>query len=90
MSRKEKALHGRDAGLYEEGRNDRADQSRVQDTNPTSFPKAFNADQHIRAARRAMSEAFIMLTGFPFRIRYTYLVGSDGKLIARAERRGEI
>jgi hypothetical protein len=86
MSGKQKAsLIAGSEKLYQ-GLRDRADQS-SQCNQPAKNLKAFNADQHIRAARQAIGDAFVMLTGFPSRIRYSYFVGNDGKLIARAERR---
>lgn len=52
------------------------------------YSKSFDTDKHIRAARRTMGDAVIMLSGWPACIRYSYFVGPDGKLITRAERRG--
>jgi len=87
LSRKEKASRGANPARLYQGRKDRADHSQPKYSQPAIFPKAFDSDKHIRAARHAMSDAFVMLKGFPSRIRYSYFVGSDGKLIARAERR---
>jgi hypothetical protein len=47
----------------------------------------FNTEAHLRAARRARGDAFVMLSGWPACIRYSYMISSDGKLITRAERR---
>jgi hypothetical protein len=86
MSRNRKTLHGRDAGLHS-GRKDRADQSRQQYNQPSRNSKVFNVDQHFRAINRAMSDAYVILSGWPACIRYSYFVGPDGKLITRGERR---
>ena len=90
MSGKEKAPQGRAMGPFREGRKDRADQSQPQYSLPAKNLKNFDVDKHIKAARRAMGDAVVMLSGWPACIRYSYFVGSDGKLITRAERRAGI
>ena len=50
--------------------------------------KVFDVDQHIRAINRAMGDAYVMLKGWPACMRYSHLIGPDGRLMSRAERRG--
>ena len=59
-----------------------------QYTHPSRKPNAFDVDEHIRAARRAMGKAVVMLSGWPSKIRFSYFVGPDGKLFCRSERKG--
>jgi hypothetical protein len=49
--------------------------------------KTFDVDQHVKAINRMMGDAYVMLSGWPACIRYSYFVGPDGKLITRGERR---
>jgi hypothetical protein len=60
----------------------------LQNNPKTSRSQQLNIGQHIRAIRRAMCDAYVMLSSWPACIRYSYMVGSDGRLMTRAERRG--
>ena len=62
--------------------------SQIKYTTAPHNNKPFDVDAHLRAARRAMCEAVVMLSGWPACMRYSYFVGPDGKLMTRAERRG--
>ena len=61
--------------------------SQQQYSQPSRNGKVFDVDQHIRGINRAMADAYVMLSGWPACIRYSYFVGPDGKLITRSERR---
>ena len=88
MTGKGKAPQGRAERLNNQRRKVRAEQSQPQYNHTAINPKAFDVDAHIRAARRAMGEAVVMLSGWPACIRYSYFVGSNGRLLVRGERRG--
>ena len=64
--------------------------SQRQYSQPANNLKSFDTEKHIRAARRAMGDAYVMLSGWPASIRYSYFVGPDGKLITRGERRAGV
>jgi hypothetical protein len=59
-----------------------------QSNRKTSGSQQLSIGQHLRAMRRAMCDAYMMLSAWPACIRYSYMVGSDGRLMTRAERRG--
>ena len=88
MTGKGKAPQGRAERLNNQRRKVRAEQSQPQYNHTAINPKAFDVDAHIRAARRAMGEAVVMLSGWPSKIRFSYFVGPDGKLFCRSERKG--
>lgn len=85
MRPEKKASQGANPARLYQGRKDRADQSLVQYSLPAKNLKAFDVDEHIRAARRAMGDAVIMLFGWPACIQHSYSIGQDGKLITREE-----
>ena len=66
----------------------RAEQSQPQYNQPARNPKAFDVDAHIRAIRRASIDAYCLFKDWPSQIRFSYFVGSNGRLLVRAERRG--
>jgi hypothetical protein len=88
MDRNIKAPQGRAMGPFKERRKDRADQSQIQYNLPAINGKVFDVDQHIRTIRRMSIDAYVMLKDWPQRIRFSYYVGSDGRLMSRSERRG--
>ena len=48
----------------------------------------FNVDAYMKKAQRAIGDCFVTLKGWPQRVRFSYHVGSDGRLMTRSERRG--
>ena len=52
--------------------------------------KPFDVDAHLRAARRAMVDAYCLFKDWPSKMRYSYFVGPDGKLLCRSEKTGAI
>jgi hypothetical protein len=86
MSRNRKAPQGRAMGPFQVLRIDREDQK--QYSQPARNLKVFDVDQHIRAIRRMSIDAYVMLKDWPQRVRFSYYVGSDGRLMSRAEWRG--
>lgn len=88
MGRNRKTRHdGQRTGFKDQGRINRADQSQGQYSQPSRNSKTFDANRHIRKINRAMCDAYVMFKCWPACIRYSYFIGSDGKLITRAERR---
>ena len=57
-----------------------------QYTHPSRNPKAFDVDAHIRAIRRASIDAYCLFKDWPSQVRYSYFIGSNGKLLCRSER----
>jgi len=89
MREKRETLHFAYAGFRDqEKRTIRAEQSQPQYTTPPENYKPFDVDAHLRAARRAMVDAYCLFKDWPSQIRYSYFVGSNGRLMTRAERRG--
>ncbi len=58
------------------------DPKRQQDSQSPDNLKAYE-----RAVHRACIDAYVLLKDFPSSLRFSYFVGSDGKLLARCERR---
>ncbi len=91
MREKRKPLQGANpARVQKMQRVDGRDQSQPQYTHPSRNPKAFDVDQHIRAARRASIDAYCLFKDWPSQIRFSYFIGSNGQLMVRAERKGGI
>ena len=91
MRENERTRHDRQrTGFKDQKRVDGRDQSQPQYTHPSRNPKAFDVDQHIRAARRASIDAYCLFKDWPSQIRFSYFVGSNGRLMVRAERKGGI
>jgi len=61
--------------------------SQIKYTTAPHNNKPFDVDAHLRAARRAMVDAYCLFKDWPACMRYSYFVGPDGKLIPRSERR---
>ncbi|MCF8382103.1 MAG: hypothetical protein K9G39_00695 [Chlorobium sp.] len=86
MTRKSKSLTGRKVRLKKEIDADGRDQrEQSQNIQPADNFKAF--ETYERNVRRACIDAYVLLKDFPSRLRFSYFVGSDGKLLARCERR---
>ena len=64
--------------------------SQIKYTTRPDNNKPFDVDAHLRAARRAMVDAYYLFKDWPSKIRYSYFVGPDGKLLCRSERKGAI
>jgi hypothetical protein len=77
-------LQGKD-GYLSGGNNGRYSRSQYNPAPGDNQP--FNTEAHLRATRRAMGDAYVMLSCWPACMRYSYFVGPDGKLITRGERR---
>ena len=90
MREKSKTLHLADAGFKDQGRTNQIDESQPQYTHPSRNPKAFDVDQHIRAARRASIDAYCLFKDWPSQIRFSYFIGSNDRLMVRAERRAGV
>lgn len=88
MTRKSKSLTGREVRLKKEIDADGRDQrEKSQNNEPADNFKAFDLETYERNVRRACIDAYVLLKDFPSRLRFSYFVGSDGKLLARCERR---
>lgn len=89
MSGKEKAPQGRAMGPFREGRKDRADQPHTQGKESAKLLKNIGVDAYCHyVAMVLIPDAVDKLTGFPSKIRFSYYVGSDGRLMTRGEKRG--
>ncbi len=88
MRTKRKAPQGRVAGLNNQGATDRADKSLPQYTHPSRNLKPFDTEAYCHSVDQIIIDAVLMLSGWPACIRYSYFVGSNGRLLVRAERRG--
>jgi len=89
MKNKSQTLHGRNAGLRDqEKRIIRAEQSQPKDTHSARNFKPFDTKAYCQSVDQIIIDAVLMLSGWPACIRYSYFVGSNGRLLVRAERRG--
>ena len=64
--------------------------SRKQSTERGGLIKPFDVDEYLLAVQRCMVDAFAMLHDFPKKKRGALVVGRDGKLARRVERRNGI
>lgn len=88
MTRKSKSLTGREVRLKKEIDADGRDQrEQPQDNQPVDNSQTFDLPAYQRFIRRALVDAAVLIHDWPSRIRFSYFVGSDGKLLARCERR---
>jgi hypothetical protein len=81
----ERTLHGRSTGFKDQKRvNGRDRQS--QYTHPSRNLKPFDTKAYCQSVDQIIIDAVLMLSGWPACIRYSYFVGSNGRLLVRAER----
>jgi len=89
MREKRETLHGRNAGFRDqEKRIIRAEQSQPKDTHSARNFKPFDTKAYCQSVDQIIIDTVLMLSGWPASIRYSYFVGSNGRLLVRAERRG--
>ncbi len=90
MRENERTRHDRQrTGFKDQKRVDGRDQQEQYKDLPRNL-KPFDVDQHIRAIRRASIDAYCLFKDWPSQIRFSYFVGSNGRLMVRAERKGGI
>lgn len=88
MVHKSKCFTGREVKLQKEIDADGRDQRELPPDNQlTDNLKAFDLEVYERQIRRALGDVAVLIHDWPCRIRYSYFVGSNGKLLSRAERR---
>ena len=93
MSRSIKKEAGRGQSTGKKGYSLGANNLHCMQVKYTTRPdnnKPFDVDAHLRAARRAMVDAYCLFKDWPSQIRYSYFVGPDGKLLCRSEKTGGI
>lgn len=86
MGRNKKSLPGAKPKGIKQSCADRAN-GHFEDNQPSDNFKAFDLETYERNVRRACIDAYVLLKDFPSRLRFSYFVGSDGKLLSRCERR---
>jgi hypothetical protein len=59
-----------------------------QYTHPSRNLKPFDTEAYCHSVDQIIIDAVLMLSGWPACIRYSYFVGSNGRLLVRAERKG--
>lgn len=87
MARKRKTLPGADQARFWDSADRALDRARLQDSMPDGTSQDFDAKAYRLAVRRACADAYVLLKDFPARLRFSYYVDRNGKLIPRAERR---
>ena len=88
MRENERTRHDRQrTGFKDQKRVDGRDQQEQYKDLPRNL-KPFDTIAYFRLADQAIREAVVMLSGWPACIRYSYFVGSNGRLLVRGERRG--
>ena len=89
MRQKSRTPHGQNAGFRDqEKRKVRAEHIQPKDTHSARNFKPFDTKAYCRSVDQAIRDAVLMLSGWPASIRYSYFVGSNGRLLVRGERRG--
>jgi len=87
MTGNSNALPGASPKGQNQNREDRAnDRAQKKDTTPPGTSKALDLDACRRSVRRALAGVAILIHDWPGAIRYSYFIGSNGKLLSRGER----
>ena len=85
MDRNRKTPQGRVMGPLQEERNVRAEHSQQQYNHTTRNPKQSPTDKQFQ---RILIDMWCSFSGGLLQPKFSYYVGSDGRLTTRAERRG--
>ena len=85
MDRNRKTPQGRVMGPFQEGRNVRAEHLQQQYTRPARNPKQPFTDKQFQ---RILIDMWCSFSGGLLQPKFSYFVGSDGRLLVRSERRG--
>lgn len=88
MRRKGKATRWRAGRLNSQRRKVRAEHIQPKDTHSARNFKPFDTKAYCQSVDQIIIDTVLMLSGWPACIRYSYFVGSNGRLLVRAERRG--
>ena len=88
MTAKGKATRWRAGRLNSQRRKVRAEHIQPKDTDSARNFKPFDTKAYCQSVDQIIIDAVLMLSGWPACIRYSYFVGSNGRLLVRAERRG--
>jgi len=85
MREKVKATQGRAERLNSQGQINRADQSQLQYNHIARNPKQPLTDKQFQ---RLLIEMWCAFSGGLLQPKFSYFVGSNGRLMVRAERKG--
>jgi len=86
MGRNRKSLPGAKPKGIKQSCADQAN-DQIKDTIPSGYSQNLSLPDYQKAIRRACIDAYVVLKDFPSRLRFSYFVGSNGKPLARCERR---
>jgi len=87
MTRKNKSLTGQTVRPEKCDADGRDQREQLQDNQLPGEFKIFDIDTYRRNVQRALADAAVLVHDWPGRIRYSYFIGSNGKLLSRCERR---
>ena len=84
----ERTRHDRQRTGFKDQKRINGRDRQPQYTHPSRNLKPFDTKAYCQSVDQIIIDAVLMLSGWPACIRYSYFVGSNGRLLVRAERKG--